>query len=138
MKALSIRQPWAWLIANGYKDIENRTWDTKFRGRIYVHTGQRIDPNDFQRQREHVRTSGIMIPELVTGAVIGEVDIVDCVTQSDSPWFDGPCGLVLANPVAYVKPIPCKGQLGFFNPILLHDSSIMIDECKNEYRREIL
>ena len=118
MKALSIRQPWAWLIANGYKDIENRTWNTKFRGRLYIHTGQRIDPNDFQRQREYVKQSGIVIPELVTGAVIGEVDIVDCVAQSGSPWFDGPYGLVLANPVAYDKPIPCKGQLGFFNPVL--------------------
>ena len=128
MKALSIRQPWAWLIANGYKDIENRTWNTKFRGRIYVHTGQRIDPNDFQRQREHVRKSGIMIPELVTGAVIGEVAIVDCVPQSDSPWVDGPYGLVLANPVAYDKPIPCKGQRGFFNPVQSRLHGISVDQ----------
>ena len=39
MKALSIKQPWAWLICAGYKDIENRDWSTKFRGRIYVHAG---------------------------------------------------------------------------------------------------
>ena len=31
--ALSIRQPWAWLIVNGYKDIENRDWKTHYRGR---------------------------------------------------------------------------------------------------------
>ena len=31
--ALSIQQPWAWFIVNGYKDVENRTWSTKFRGR---------------------------------------------------------------------------------------------------------
>lgn len=37
MKALSIQQPWAWLIVNGYKDVENRDWNTKFRGRFYVH-----------------------------------------------------------------------------------------------------
>ena len=43
MKALSIRQPWAWLIVAGYKDVENRTWATDFRGRIYVHAGQRYD-----------------------------------------------------------------------------------------------
>ncbi|WP_245839042.1 ASCH domain-containing protein [Yersinia kristensenii] len=37
MKALSIRQPWAWLIVNGYKDIENRTWNTKCRGPVLIH-----------------------------------------------------------------------------------------------------
>ena len=37
MKALSIKQPWASLIAHGIKDIENRTWKTNFRGRIYIH-----------------------------------------------------------------------------------------------------
>ncbi len=39
MKALSVRQPWGWLIVNGYKDIENRDWNTKLRGRIWIHTG---------------------------------------------------------------------------------------------------
>ena len=34
MKALSIRQPWAWAIINAGKDIENRQWPTKFRGSI--------------------------------------------------------------------------------------------------------
>lgn len=37
MKALSIKQPWASLIAHGIKDIENRTWRTHFRGKIYIH-----------------------------------------------------------------------------------------------------
>ena len=37
MKALSIKQPWASLIAHGIKDIENRNWKTHFRGRIYIH-----------------------------------------------------------------------------------------------------
>ena len=40
MKALSIRQPWAWLIVHGRKDIENRSWRTKFRGRFLVHAAQ--------------------------------------------------------------------------------------------------
>ncbi len=37
---LSIRQPWAWLIVNGYKDIENRTWSTRFRGKVLIHAGK--------------------------------------------------------------------------------------------------
>lgn len=37
MKALSIKQPWASLIAHGIKDIENRTWATKYRGKVLIH-----------------------------------------------------------------------------------------------------
>ena len=50
------------------------------------------------------------------GALIGEVDIVDCVTRSESPWFVGRYGFVLKNPVLYDKPVPCRGALGFFEP----------------------
>ena len=59
MKALSIRQPWAWLIVNGYKDIENRTWSTDFRGRVYVHAGRKIKSGDFPEQRDYIKQSGI-------------------------------------------------------------------------------
>ena len=44
MKALSIRQPWSWLIAAGYKDIENRTWHTNYRGKFYVHAAKKLEP----------------------------------------------------------------------------------------------
>ena len=44
MKALSIKQPWASLIAHGIKDIENRTWRTHFRGKIYIHASGQIFP----------------------------------------------------------------------------------------------
>ena len=52
----------------------------------------------------------------ITGAIIGEIDITGCVDHSDSPWFFGPYGFTLANPVLYDKPIPCKGMLRFFEP----------------------
>lgn len=47
MKALSIRQPWAWLIVHGGKDIENRSWHTKFRGRFLVHAAKGMTSNEF-------------------------------------------------------------------------------------------
>ena len=116
MRALSIRQPWAWLVVNGYKDIENRTWSTGFRGRIFVHAGQRTVPGDYPAQREYITRSGIVIPDhLARGAIIGEVTITGCVSDSDSPWFCGPYGFTLEEPVAYETPIPCRGQLGFFS-----------------------
>ncbi len=115
MRALSVRQPWAWLIVNGCKDIENRTWATRFRGRVHVHAGQRIMPEDFPEQRAYLRRLGIRVPpDLPRGAIVGEVTITDCVKFSDSPWFGGPYGFVLAEPVIYPIPRPCRGKLGFF------------------------
>ena len=115
MRALSIRQPWAWLVVNGYKDIENRTWSTTFRGRIYVHAGQRMVADDYPDQREYTTQAGIVIPaQLARGAIIGEVTITGCLSFSDSPWFCGPYGFTLEDPVAYDTPVPCRGQLGFF------------------------
>ena len=112
MKALSIRQPWAWLIVNGYKDIENRTWSTDFRGRVYVHAGRRIKSGDFPEQRDYIRESGLILPEEPPlGAIVGEVTITDCVDSSSSPWFCCHYVFLLSSPVAYKKPIPYRGQL---------------------------
>ena len=116
MKALSIRQPWAWLIVNGYKDIENRSWSTDFRGRVYVHAGRRIKSGDFPEQRDYITQSGIFLPEEPPlGAIVGEVTMTDCVDTSSSPWFCGPSGFQLSDPIAYDSPIPYRGQLGFFD-----------------------
>ena len=115
MKALSIRQPWAWLIVNGYKDIENRTWSTDFRGRVYVHAGRKIKSGDFPEQRHYIEQSGIFLPEEPPlGAIVGEVIITDCVDTASSPWFCGPYGFLLSEPTAYDVPIPYRGQLGLF------------------------
>lgn len=125
MNALSIRQPWAWLICAGYKVIENRVWPTTFRGRIYVHAGQKVDHEGAVWLWENRWRLGIQ--GVIDGAcesvnfpqragIIGEVDIVDCVTQSASLWFEGPFGFVLRNPTLYERPIPCRGRLGFFEP----------------------
>jgi hypothetical protein len=123
MKALSLKQPWAWLVCKGYKDIENRDWTRKFRGRIYIHASLKEDHRPIgllpiekwilerltpvQRDEYHQALKP-------RGAVIGEVDIIDCVDRSSSPWYLGRYGFILANPVLYEKPIPCKGKLGFF------------------------
>jgi hypothetical protein len=110
MKALSIRQPWAWLIVNGHKDIENRSWQTKFRGKLLIHAGQSFDPKGVERAKQ----LGINLPERFDqGGIVGMVEVVDCVNESKSPWFVGPVGFLLRN--AETLPlIPCKGALGLF------------------------
>jgi len=97
MKALSIRQPWVYHIFHSGKDIENRTWKTSYRGTIIIHAASKP-------------CNGLPV-----GCLVGTVDIVDCVTQSDSKWFTGPYGLVLANPRLFKAPIPYKGQLKLFD-----------------------
>lgn len=121
MKALSIRQPWAWLILHAGKDIENRNWKTHFRGRVLIHASQRMSKDEWLDGLEMVliqhgvrhRFPG---PEfLQRGGIVGSVEIVDCVANSTSPWFHGDYGFVLRDP----RPLPfrpCRGSLNFFTP----------------------
>jgi ASCH domain len=115
MKALSVRQPWSWLIVQGFKDIENRTWQTNFRGTVLIHAGMTMDQEGYEEVR--ARFPDIPLPpieELDRGGIVGQCDITDCVSQSDSQWFAGPYGFVMENamPLPF-KPLP--GKLGFFD-----------------------
>ena len=47
MLCVTFRQPWAYLILNGYKDVENRTWEPKYKGTIIVHSAKKMDPFRF-------------------------------------------------------------------------------------------
>ncbi len=113
MKVLSIRQPWAYLIATGLKDIENRTWMTSFRGVFLIHAGKSFD---YQGYHWVISEIGLALPaphRFETGGIVGEAEIVDCVTRYDSRWFSGPFGFVLRN----ARPRefnPVSGKLGFF------------------------
>ncbi len=120
MKALSLTEPMAWAIFNG-KDIENRRWATKVRGRVMIHASLKFDKDHAEWIWMREESLGCQLPsrsDMVFGAIIGEVDIVDCVEESESPWWMGPYGFVLENAVLYETPIPCKGSLGFFTPKL--------------------
>lgn len=126
MKALSIMQPWAWLIVNGYKDVENRDWKPwnpglRFRGRVLIHAGKKFDKDtsfgDFVLAGRHPITReplSEVVSSFDMGGIVGVATITDVVTESDSPWFFGRYGLVMkdARPLPFVA---CKGQLGFFN-----------------------
>jgi hypothetical protein len=131
--ALSIRQPWASLILKAGKDIENRNWPTKVRGRVLVHAAKgmtrdehedaiafavdaiRVDPrNAGATNMRTLRDLGFAFEDQQRGGIIGSVEIVDCVRTSASPWFVGEFGFVLRDP----KPLPFtpwRGQLGFFD-----------------------
>lgn len=120
MKALSIRQPWAWAIMMG-KDIENRTWSAvkhglDEKGRFAVHASKGMTQKEYEDVSFFLAGQRMICPpaaDLERGGIIGTVELVEVVRKSDSPWFFGPCGLVLRNPEP-CEFLPCKGQLGFF------------------------
>jgi len=112
-----------------FKNIENRPWSIpksfKLPQTIHIHTSKRDD--DFESSFKWLCNTlrgayGYILTHysksIPRGALIGKVDVIDCVTEIDNPWFVGLYGFVLANPVPYEKPIPCKGKLGFFEPEL--------------------
>jgi hypothetical protein len=45
VRVVTIRQPWAWAIVYGGKDVENRRWRTSYRGPLLIHAGQNADPD---------------------------------------------------------------------------------------------
>jgi hypothetical protein len=93
VKLLSIRQPWASLIAHGIKDIENRTWRTAYRGPLLIHASLKVDCSIADVRR----SLGIEVPDLRVpiGGIVGITNVIDCVEQYSSVWFRGPFGFVL-------------------------------------------
>lgn len=119
---LSIRQPWAWLIVNGWKNIENREWATQFRGRFQIHASKGMTRQEWFAATLFIRGFN-WGPELIQklpppealerGGIVGEATLLDCVTHHSSEWFTGRFGFVLAD----ARPLPfrpLKGRLGFF------------------------
>ena len=156
MKVLTIKQPWAYLIAAGIKDIENRTWKCpkKYIGeRALIHASASA-PKSIRELLNADQIDTVFKSDLYnntdfakqysTGAIIGSIEIVDCVVNHSSIWaekqrcihhspgkdltkipncWDG-CiyfpkpiyNWILANPILFPEPIHnVKGKLGFWN-----------------------
>jgi hypothetical protein len=111
---LSVRQPDAWAIIAGFKDIENRWWPTNIRGRIFIHAGK--NKTQLQEGMEYLQRKGVKrLPreeDLTFGAIIGSVEIVACVDKHRSKWRAKSVtfGFVLANPRRLKVPVPLKAN----------------------------
>jgi len=119
MKALSIRAPWWWYILHAGKDIENRDWPTRVRGRVLIHASKWWNELEVALAIEEANDLTCTGPSLsfreYCGFLVGSVEIVDCVAHSSSSWFVGDYGFVLRNPVIFAEPVAFKGALGFFS-----------------------
>jgi len=120
MKCLSVLQPWAHLILSGQKWVENRTWTTRHRGPLLIHAGR--GKTALEAARIAVPTARWTETDLVYGAIVGIVNVVDCWPIDDprlaqppySGWAFGPSCWVLAEPRAFGRPIEWRGRLGLF------------------------
>lgn len=129
MKALSIRQPWAWLIIHGGKGVENRCWDytPQLVGTIYIHASKGMTRDEYEEakdfaegvwraQGKYIRELALPHPsELERGGIIGTAEIVGYThnREFNDPWYMGELGILLRDQ----KPCefrPVKGMLGFF------------------------
>lgn len=123
MKVLTIKEPWATLIIEGYKEYEFRSWKTNYRGKILIHAGKSLEKNQEKKFKEYNL-------EYNCGEIIGEAELVDCIKVTEkfdeylkgiNPIVYGNSGHVenyawkLENIKKYDKKIPAKGQLGLWN-----------------------
>lgn len=120
MKTLSIQQPWAWLIVNRFKPVENRTWWTCVRGWVQIHAGKKFDLEGYNWVRSNFPDIAMPMPaEFERGGIVGRAQITDCFRNPSAcppdarKWFFGPNGFWFSN----AQPEPfrlCRGALGFF------------------------
>ena len=142
MKTLSGYAEWFWLMAKNIKPVENRDWSLfkyikreQLPLRIYLHASKtKASKDEIDFIRRHLTTGQLQVFDSVNwkeyrGAIIGEITITGQVTLVESGiladdeglqavysgWFFGIYGFVVKDGKLYDKPIPYKGQLGFFS-----------------------
>lgn len=126
MKALTVCQPYAELIARGEKRVENRTWYTHYRGTLAIHAGKSREWLNGTTDEELEKFYGRRVE---FGAVIATCTLADCIKLGDiqrghyaltQPWLRdhvhtlGPFCLLLQDVRRLEHPIPCRGMQGFW------------------------
>ncbi len=119
MKALTICQPYAHLIAVGEKPVENRTWPTRYRGPLLIHAG---------KSREWL--TGNDPAGMAFGAVVATARLADCLHieriergeySGRYPWLadhrhtSGPWCWLLDGVQPLAEPVPARGAQGLWN-----------------------
>jgi hypothetical protein len=123
LRAIAIRQPFAWAVIHGGKDVENRSararrlFEPAVGERVLIHASKTMTAAEYENATAFMASIGVRCPQreaLQFGGVIGSVFVRDIVTRSDSPWFrKGAIALTFADarPEAFT---PVHGQTGLF------------------------
>lgn len=135
MKAITILQPWASLVATGKKRCETRSWQTRYRGELLIHAGKSpysqiekmIPAKDRKRIREVLDLGKLGWKEKVpAGVLVGMVNLVNCVRITEEirdlireqepdeyafgDFTPGRYAWIMTDPVWFKDPIPAKGK----------------------------
>jgi hypothetical protein len=120
IRVLSVRQPWAWLIVNGYKTTLNETGHTDYRGTFLIHAAKRAQSKGARAFVE--RTIGIVPPpDLPRNGIVGVATLIDCVDTHSSEWLVGPVDWIFrdARPLPFIAMSASKIIISEANPELL-------------------
>lgn len=116
-RVLTIRQPWAWAIIHGGKDVENRSWSTRYRGALLIHAGSAFEPDGYETVKQLATRTPPQPSEFVHGAIIGVVELVDCLLGFQSEWsIAGQWHWRLDDPQPFDDVVRCPGKLGLWRP----------------------
>ena len=127
MRVLTLREPWASLIAENIKQIETRSWFTNYRGELFIHAGLTKIPKNNERMNE---LCGLLKGSLHYGTIFAKCTLTDCILIDDTfsenvkrkninnflcgDYTPGRYAWILTD-VKYVTPIIAKGQLSIWN-----------------------
>ena len=118
LRALSIAQPWAECIVSKGKNVENRSWNTKFRGYFAIHASQSKSADRFEYCASEL---GLRFDQskLAFGCIVGFAELVEVITEDEvtrntKKWFGGEYGFVLKNIIRLKNPVLVKGSLSFW------------------------
>ena len=120
MKALTIKEPWASLIVQGFKKYEFRSWKTNYRGKVLIHAG--LSKENIEKYKDYNL-------DISSGEIIGEAYITECILVDEkldkslrkidvNVYGNNHVGLYafkLENVKKYNKKIKAKGKLGLWN-----------------------
>lgn len=131
MKALTIRQPWAYAVISCGKNIENRSRPFSYRGPLAIHAGKSQVESEWARDFVDVWPVGLTFTndDLVYGAIIGVVNLIDCVPYErvkGQCWAEGPWCLIFRNATP-IEPISWRGMLGLFEV----PDEVILSRCRS-------
>lgn len=129
MKVISLLEPWGSLIKENVKNIETRSWKTKYRGELYIHTSKRqLTKKNLEDYQEHL--SLLKDTDFKYGYIIAKCKLVDCVYMTEefiknveknhNEYISGEYAIgryawIFEDIEPLTNPIPAKGKLGIWN-----------------------
>ena len=119
IKTLSVKQPWAWAIAEGLKTIETRTWCPNHRGAILIVAS--LKPDKLLLDWLVEQRGAEILDQIEYGKAVAIVELVECrgmetrdEQAAQCTWYPGAYAWMLENVRKIAKPYPVKGRLGLY------------------------